>query len=95
MKTRQTVGTIDEFMTCSLRSKRFQSSYCAKVKAGGKKEKGRQTRAETLATQTNDVRPKNLCGQPGRQSLLINMEAPTVSRSRRDLCNVSKNQCKR
>ena len=91
MKTRQTFGTIDEFMTCSLRSKRFQSSYCAKVKAGAKKEKGR----EPLATQANDVRPKNLCGQPGRQSLLINMEASTVSRSRRDLCNVSRNQCKR
>ena len=75
-------------MTCSLRSTRFQSSYCAKVRAGAKKEKGRQTRAETLATQANDVRPKNLCGQPGRQSLLVNMEAPTVSESRRDLCNV-------
>ena len=82
-------------MKCSLRSKRFQSSYCAKVKEGEKKEKGRQTRAETLATQANDVRPKNLCGQPGRQSLLVNVEAPTVSQCRRDLCNVLRNQCKR
>ena len=52
------------FPYISLRSKRFQSSYCAKVRAGAKKKvKGvipffllssklsRQTREETLATQ--------------------------------------------
>ena len=37
----------------SLRSKRFQSSYCAKVRAGAKKSSqlSRRTREETLATQ--------------------------------------------
>ena len=54
--------------TPSLRSKRFQSSYCAKVRAGAKKKSpppplsflfllssqlSRQTRAETLATQAS------------------------------------------
>ena len=42
----------------SLRSKRFQSSYCAKVRAEAKKkvlssQRSRRTRAETLATQAS------------------------------------------
>ena len=40
-------STYQELWT-SLRSKRFQSSYCAKVRAGAKK-----TKKETLATQAN------------------------------------------
>ena len=41
--------------THSLRSKRFQSSYCAKVRAGAKKKGGRRRGEEkTLARKTHD-----------------------------------------
>ena len=46
------------FLYFSLRSKRFQSSYCAKVRAGAKKKKGGKGRGmgeeETLARKPND-----------------------------------------
>ena len=41
---------LKRYSNISLRSKRFQSSYCAKVRAEAKKKK-RWTRAEMLATQ--------------------------------------------
>ena len=42
---------------CNLRSKRFQSSYCAKVRAGAKKKGGRgrgRGEEETLARKPHD-----------------------------------------
>ena len=48
------LGKFCFFMKCSLRSKRFQSSYCAKVGAEAKKKLPSfldEPREETLATQ--------------------------------------------
>ena len=62
----------------SLGSKRFQSSYCAKVRAGATKnhspfllssQLSRRTRAETLATQAN--------GGPTREKPLAPSVVPT------------------